>query len=159
MNNAYYPEIDVGLMLPLKVALGSMANDPLWLERAECPYDEETREELGKLFLAFRAKSEVASAAVEFVASGDKWGDLENELTALFTELRTYSNNIPDGDAKEKMAYFRTATSLLDKITGLAERAHNVRSVSQFTSKVISIFDDILSPEQRTLAIERLDTV
>ena len=155
MNNSYYPELDVGNLLPLKVVFGSMANDPLWLERAECPYDVDQVEALREMWLAFRVRGEkVAREPVE--ETGDKWGDLEAELNQLYHDLRTYSGTVEEGDAKEKMAYFRTATSLLDKMVGLSERAHNVKSVSDFQARVIAVFDEILSGEQRTRAMEML---
>lgn len=157
MNNNYYPELDAGHLLPIKIALGSMLNDALWLDRAGCPYDPELCSALKELFIAFRTKQVIETRETATIDGAvDKWANLEAELNTLFSELRNYSGSIEEGDAKEKMAYFRASTSLLEKIVGLSERAHNVKSVSDFQSKVISIFDEILTPEQRTLAMEKL---
>ena len=153
MSN-YYPNMDSVVLFPTKLVLGSMLNDPLWLDRAECPYDTETKDELRTLFSQLRAPGKTVRA--EVARSGDRMTDLSDDLDTLFNDLREFSGHITEGDTKEWMAYYRTATSLLDKITGLSERALNVKAVSDFQAKVIAVFDDILTPELRTLAMEKL---
>ena len=54
---------------------------------------------------------------------------LQDTLTELFDDLKSFEGNIDTPDVKDQMAYFRTATSLLDKIMGMIERSHNVKAV------------------------------
>lgn len=158
MNMNYYPDFDPSWLLPVRLAFESMTADPLWLEREDCPYDGATIEALRGLWAKFRAKPEAVETARSNLASAsDKWTQLSDEMFSLFDELKNFSaRDIAEDDVKEKMAYFRTATALLEKITGLAERAHNVKTVSDFRSRILQVFDEILTPEQRTSAMEKL---
>lgn len=152
----YYPEFDAGWLLPLRLVFESMQGDPLWLERQECPYDTEMTAALRDLWTKFRAKAETKAVKSNLANADDKWTQLSEEMTNLFDELKNFSSDISIDDVKEQMAYFRTATSLLDKITGLAERIHNVKTVSDFRGRVLQVFDEVLTPEQRTIAMEKL---
>ena len=157
-QNYYPPEIDTGLLLPIRCVFDGMLNDPLWLERRQCPYDTETVDALRDLWVTFRASKEiVVPTAVTSINDGEnKWDNIETELTSLYDDLRNHSKTMTLDDAKEKMAYFRTATSLLDKITSIGERVQNVKAVSDFQARVMMIFDEVLTPEQRTTAMEKL---
>jgi hypothetical protein len=159
MSGDYYPEIDAGALMPIRCVFQEMRNDPLWLERRGCPYDSETIEALKELFVQVRAPRETAADDEDDDAleGSDKWDSIDKELTSLFKELRNYAKDLDkEQDQKDKMAYFRTATSLLDKITSIGERVQNVKAVSDYTSRVLVVFDEILNPEQRTLAIAKL---
>lgn len=156
--NTYYPQIDLDQLLPIKVVLTSISDDPLWLERPECPYDKDTREALWTMWLTFRAKPSKKTETISVVKTDeDKWTDVANELNTLFEDLKNAASEteaLPD--LKEKLNYFRVATSLIEKIVGLGERASNVREVSAFQAKVLAVFDEVLTPEQRTRAMEKL---
>ena len=156
MNMNYYPEVDSSWLLPLRLVFESIQADPLWLERADCPYDKDTVESLRGLWAKVRTRSEAVIPKSDIASADDKWTQLSIELLSMFDDLKNFSTDIAVDDVKEKMAYFRTATALLDKITGLAERIHNVKTVSDFRGKVLSVFDEILNPEQRTAAMEKL---
>jgi hypothetical protein len=54
------------------------------------------------------------------------------------------------------MTYFRTATSLLEKIVGINERAVGLKHIHDFQQGVLAIFDDELKADQRTRVMERL---
>lgn len=156
MNMNYYPEFDQGWLLPLRLVFESMQGDPLWLERNECPYDKSMVDALRGLWLEFKVKAESKVSKSDLASADDKWTQLAQEMTSLFDDLKDFSSKIVIEDVKEQMAYFRTATALLDKITGLAERIHNVKTVSDFRGRVLQVFDEVLSPEQRTIAMEKL---
>ena len=160
MENSFYPEVDHTWLLPLQVIFDNMANDPLWLERNECPYDPDVVNALRTVWMKFKIKPIVvvgAGGERKSLADADNtWAQLTIEMTKLFDELRNFSQDIDEADVKEKMAYYRTATALLERIAGLGERANNVKSVSDFHSKVLSVFDAVLDPAQRTRAMEML---
>lgn len=156
----YYPEIDGTTVLPVRLALNQMIDDPLWLDRPQCPYDEETTEVLRALWLEVRGvREKAAQPRAERKPLGEgasKWAELASEAEGLFQELRDFRDGIPIEDTKDRLAYYRTATVLLDKMVALGERSLNLRNVSEFQEKVVSVFDQIMTPEQRTRATEML---
>lgn len=156
--NTFYPDVDAVMLTPLRSIFDQLLNDPLWLERPDCPYDEDTKSAIQELLVTFKAASPTKPGRPTPASAPptDKFTMLSDELSTLFEELRDYSKNLAVDDTKDRMAYFRTATSLLDKITSLAERTHNVKAVSDFTNQVVAIFDTLLSPEDRTRAMEML---
>lgn len=166
MSNSYYPEIEPGALLPVSLLFQNLLNDPLWLERPACPYETEVKEAIRDLWIMVRQRpsTNVASATSAAISDGEsQWSDVAVELRTLFNDLKTFSASGVDIDSgasgldpKEQMAYFRTATSLLDKIVSLGERANNIKAVSEFQSSVIKCFDEVLSPEQRTRMMEIL---
>jgi hypothetical protein len=166
MSETYYPELEPGGLLPVRIIFTALLADPLWLERPACPYEPQLCEEIRDLWIKVRARKETSSAAAPrdvTIRSGiTQWDDLGTELLNLYNELRTFSSTGAGDDegggldAKEQLAFFRTATSLMDKLVGLGERTHNIKSVSQFQAAVLNVFEQVLTPEQRTQAMELL---
>ena len=136
-----------------------MADDPLWLDRPQCPYDEETAEVLRALWIEVRGRREKKAEPRERKPLGEgasKWAELASEAEELFQELREFRDSVPIEDTKDRLAYYRTATVLLDKMVALGERSLNLRNVSEFQERVVSVFDQVMTPEQRTRATEML---
>ena len=167
MSN-YYPEIELGSLLVAEALIAGDANDPLYLDRRDCPYDAATKEQVREFLIAIKpgegdgpragvSSPPEAARPAAVMSATDRFGALDGELTRLFDELNNYSRRIDISDTKERLQYYRTATSLLDKLTSLSERIHNVRSVSMFHTRVLAVFDEILTPDQRTLAMEKLE--
>jgi hypothetical protein len=74
--------------------------------------------------------------------------DVAAEVRALFKELQDEKQNLKVKDNTEKMAYFRTATSLLEKLIGLQERANNVHQIGQFYGTVLAVMESELNVDQ-----------
>jgi hypothetical protein len=167
----FYPDIEalgVDVLMPVRVAIEQMCDDPLWLERPECPYGTDVSEALRALMTVVRKRFREAaggaggggagvSPRAPRTANGNKWEELQAEAAALYEELAVFKRDadaMGDGgmDVKEKLAYFRTATQLLDKLVALGERAANLRRVSDFQERVLRVFDVVLTPAQRTQA-------
>ena len=113
------------------------------------PYGDDDRAILMKLASLDEKKEETEE--------GDKWQRLEAESNKLFRELSRAGDLIEHKDNTEKMAYFRTATSLLDKIVGIQERTANLKKISQFHAEVLRIMDDVLTEDQRTTVMMALE--
>jgi len=158
MNNNFYPDFEPGILMPLKLVFESLRGDPLWLERSACPYDDDTRKFLRDMWIEFRAAGRGTETVSKKVGKGggDKWEDLGDELMEIFSQIKAHSEGLGVEDVKERMTTFRTATALLDKIVGLGERVANVKAVSDFQARVMAVFDEILTPDQRTRALEKL---
>ena len=158
MVSNYYPEITAATLLPVHAVIDKMLDDPLALERPGCGYPPEVIASLKSLWEKMKGRQQPAPVSrIAAMGDTDKFEALGLELTELFDSLRDLSANIPVEDTKERLTYFRTAAALLDKLTGISERLHNVKSVSDFQTRVISVFDEILTPEQRTAALTKLD--
>lgn len=143
----YYPEFDEKSLWALDVIRQNIDQDPEYLDNS--PY---TSNEVQSLLKLTRERSgEVAE-----VAEGSKWEILETETTGLYKSLKETFENLKIDDHTERMSYFRTATSLLDKLVGLQERAAGLKKVHEFQQTVLDIMEDILEPGQRTEVMDRL---
>lgn len=143
MTDRYFPEVPEG---QVQLLLQLAAQDPGYLDDEDCPYSDEMIE-------AIRGARPVAS---EIEDVDPESVDLEAESLRLFLELREHKDNLTIDDHAEKMAYFRTSTSLLEKLVTLRERAQNVKAVSVFMSTVMNAMDEFLEPGQITKVRERL---
>ena len=145
------PALPPGAAEKLEVILQCMDADPDFLEL--CPYPAED-------IAVLRRFEAPAAAAVEEEEDApeetNKWGRLERESNKLFKMLTDFSSKLDSKDNAETMAYFRTATSLLDKIVGIQERAANLKQINLFHETVLTVMEDVLDAGQRTEVMSRL---
>jgi hypothetical protein len=148
-----YPEIDGRSLTPLHRIKASLVADPAYLTSPECPYPPELAQ-----FLAFLGGNTVETKKISVFSgvNGDKWAILEAEAAELYQDLKDFSLEIGKGDVSERMSYFRTATSLLEKIVSINERAVGLKSINDFHQTVLSVFDSELDGDQRTRIMQRL---
>lgn len=149
-DQVFHPPLDEGMLNDLDTVIQIIQLDPDYLPMS--PYRGETYVFLEKFADLLTIKED------EEVEELGKWGRLEKESNNLFKMLTDFSGKLNEKDNTETMAYFRTATSLLDKIVGIQERAANLKQISMFHDTVLSIMDDVLEPGQRTAVMERLRT-
>jgi len=150
MNDFYYPPLPEGAAFALDIILQNIESDPEYL--LDAPYSGDELVVLDKLV------TQVAAAASEEdePLEGGKWARLERESNDLFKLLTDFSKKLDAKDNTETMAYFRTATALLDKIVGIQERTANLKQISRFHDTVLSIMEDEMDATQRTKVMERL---
>jgi hypothetical protein len=157
MSNHYYPSISSMDVLTMRSVLTQLQDDPLWLERPDCPYEGPILEGLAALWDQVRPQRAAAVAAPREVVEGaDKWTSLSADAATLFEELMALKTTISEEDVKEQLAFYKTATSLMEKLIALGERAANLKQISDFQARVISVFDNVLTPDQRTSAMKLL---
>lgn len=144
----YYPDLGDEALFALDIIARNIKTDPEYL--LDAPYPDAVLEIFGQM--------PAGSEATETLdlENEDKWDRLQRESDNLFRGLTDAGKQLDVRDNAEKMAYFRTATSLLDKIVGIQERILNLRAVSRFHSTVMAIMEDVLDPGQRTDVMERL---
>lgn len=171
MDNHYYPDIEGAWLLPLKVAFEGLRGDPLWLERKGCPYEEEVVEALRELWGMVRNSASAGAPEQkerpERAPLGeDRWERLGQDAEALFQDLMAYKDDLDgiDDEGKamkpsDRLAFYRTAAQLLDKLLTLGERAKNLKQVSDFQNRVLAVFEEVLTPEQRTRALTMMGEV
>jgi hypothetical protein len=143
---AIFPDLNAELGLALQL----FEQEPGLLSDPDCPYAAETVATLKKMTKGVDGPVETPR---------DKWDRLERETQALFDELKDSKDNLSIEDHAERMSYFRTATSLMDKLVGLQERAVGLKAIGLFHQTVLDIMEDILDAGQRTEVMERLQKV
>jgi hypothetical protein len=148
-----YPIIDPKSLIPLRIIQAELTKNPEYLDHEDCPYPADL-----KAFLRVFASLVVpVGARKPFLGlHGDKWAILESEANKLYDDLRNFSDEIGRGDVAERMSYFRTATSLLEKIVGINERAVGLKHIHDFQQTVLAVFEEELTADQRTRVTERL---
>lgn len=147
----YHPHLPEGAAWAVDIIVRNAAQDTEYL--LDSPY---TPEEIGIFERLAGVASGVAEDEIETDEPTDKWGRLEKESNKLFKMLTEFSGKLDAKDNTEQMAYFRTATSLLDKIVGIQERSANLKQINLFHEAVLTTMEDVLEPEQRTAVLENL---
>lgn len=142
MTDAYYPQIDTDA---LELMIHLQKSDPEYI------FGGGFSVQIEELFTALTRKPEMIA-----VPEGNAWDHLVQQIGDLHTELKTAGENLDAKDNAEKMAYFRVATSLLEKLVGLHERGLNLRRIGQFQQLVVQIMEDELDGDQRAKVRQRL---
>lgn len=133
-----YPQLDA---TALAIVAEHLEADPAYLDRPDCPYPQHVKELL-------------KPAAAGSTDAGEM--QVENEVEVLFKQLTEFGTGLEITDVAERMSWFRTRASLLDKIMTLKERASGIKQVSEFMNRMIQIMDDVSTPDQRTRIMEQL---
>ena len=142
MTQHYFPPLTEDALWGLTVLLEQLEADPGLLDDENCPYPSDFREKL-------RKNRRISATEIEEI-------DLETEAHELFLELRESKDHLTIDDNAERMSYFRVATSLLEKLIGLRERANHIKKVSAFYATVLSVMEEVLEPSQVTQVRDRL---
>jgi uncharacterized protein YerC len=159
----FYPVVSAEESQRFTTLLKLAAADPTYVTAEECPYPAELRAAI-QVMRPTDAPAPPPRPARPVrpqadLDSMDKWSRLELEARELFDELKAESANLGTQDVNERMSYFRTATSLLDKLVGLQERAAGLRQLSEFQNMILQFLDELCTPDQRTELMERLKSV
>ena len=148
-SDRFFPPLSPEAAQTVVTILKLVAGDAGYLLDEACPYP-------GDLKVAMRAVALVK--ADEVVEGMDKWDRLEHEAQQLFNSLKKTKIN-ETGDMSDQMAYYRTMTSLLEKLVSLQERAAGLKQMSEFQNAIIQFLDELCTPDQRTNLMERLKKV
>lgn len=151
---SFYPPLPTDAIWALDVILQNTKEDPLYLADEDCPYSPADVLVLTRLAGAQPVELDDDDAE----ETGTKWERLQRESDKLFKGLTKAGTLLEHKDNSEKMAYFRTATQLLDKIVSIQERAANLQKIHAFHDLVLTIMEDVLDAGQRTDVMARLRT-
>lgn len=91
---------------------------------------------------------------VDALTGANKWEELYREVVDLYASLKSAKPS--SGDSAESMAYYRTATGLLDKLVSHQERCLGIKQIHEFHSVMIDIMETTLNEDQRNAVMERL---
>lgn len=148
----FYPPVDEATIRNLLIMAQLVQEHPNYF--SESPYSQEMEKNLKKLL---RKPDQANLPATPHAPKEDDASfDMMKELRETYKELNTHKPSSEEDAAM--MSYYRTRTSLLEKILGLIEQAHNQKQVSDFFAIVISILEETMSPTQQTQFMERLES-
>lgn len=136
---SYYPELSDTMVWQMTVIAKHIRDSgPEYLQNS--PYPPEIKAIFG---LVVSIESQVGE--LEQTIDGM---DVRAELERLYKNLDETWSKLSAGNADnaEKMAYFRVATTMLEKLVALQERANNVRAIGQFHATVLAVLDECLDP-------------
>lgn len=157
MDHSFYPPLDAGSVTAVRAALSQVRRHPDWLASPGCPYDEATRLGLTELLRALPPASSAPDEPQAPVDDADRYTALESDANSMLKELRELLELLPKADVKERLTGYRVATTLMEKLIDLGERASSLREMSQFQRGVLKVFDTVLTPAQRTQALRLLE--
>lgn len=147
----HYPELSQKLLVPFRVVREQLRLDPAYLDDPACPYPADVLE---LLKLLAPAAPEADGGFLR--RAGSKHEILEDEAQNLYLEIRDFGQKLKVDDVTERMSYYRTRTALLEKLISLTERAASMSETQRFQDVVMGILEDMLSPDQRAEALDRL---
>jgi hypothetical protein len=162
MSDFHYPHIDELVGWALQTVITLACEDSEYLRDPSCPYDDKVKHIINEV-VSFRQgwktlpKESTAPPPPSTPVTEDEIDTtLAEDLYTVFTELKNYGKTIGTSDQTERMAYFRTATSLLERLVNARERALGVKQIKDFQDMVLTIMEDTLTMDQRTEVMERL---
>ncbi len=122
----------------------------------ECPYPQEVERYFRSWFdkPIDGSTSNEAGGKNDRLTGSDRYDELYLELVDVYTSLKNAKPSA--GDSSESMSYFRTATSLLEKLLGYQERALGIKAISEFHATVTEIMESVLTEDQRNTVMERM---
>lgn len=140
--SAFYPPLPEKTDWALKVIMANLEEDPDYLKSLDCPYPQDVIDILD------RNTRETGEDI-----------DLVIELEQVYRELRDRKNKLGKDDHAEAMAYFRTATQLMEKLLGLQEKAVGLRQMQQFQRVVLGAMEDLMDADAREELTKRLKEI
>lgn len=175
----YYPTLNLGSLASLQTLRQQMDLHPDYLEREDCPYDQDTREQLG-LIMAPREIEKIVEVPVEkiiekkvevFVAASEGGGkrgakpkksggdidEVAREIDEIRQELRQMKIDGKGLQVSDRIQMVKTRAGLVEKMLQMAERSHNVKKMSLFQSTVMGILDDLMDDERRQQFMKRME--
>lgn len=174
----FYPSINLGGIAALLSLRQQMEAHADYLSRDECPYDEDTKDNINRIMAVRvvevpveveRIVEKVVEKRIEVAAEGGgKRGPKQkatgvdiNEVAREIEDLRAELRQLKiDGKAlqtADKIQLIKLRSQLVEKLVTLAERTTNVKTMSGFMSTVMTILDDLLEDDGRSEFMRRIE--
>lgn len=148
MTKNRYPEMTFETLFDVYNVGQMMKKDPKYLE--ESPYPEMVKKTLKAIF--FPAISTPTSTIPTRVNTANL--DIKQETEYLYLETKNLLNSRTI-DEKDRATIIKTATSQMEKLITLIEKANNLKQLREFETKVLKVLKDVL-PEKREEFLEEL---
>ncbi|KGX18978.1 hypothetical protein [Burkholderia pseudomallei] len=156
-NDFHYPVITDHVEWSIKMIITLATENAAYLDDEACPYGVDFKKVISNLIHRQVQPEQKKVDIADFEITEDQIdSSLDIDLYRVFADLKNYGKTIPQSDQTERMAYFRTATSLLERLVTARERALGIKQIRDFQDTVLSIMEECMSPDQRTEVMERL---
>lgn len=149
-----FPDLH-GKVMPVRAAVLMTRANPKVLDHPACPYDTATKD-----FLKTFVPTDLAQAPAVHLADLNDFDGVElveEQLLSSINAMRSFAPEMAGKPMDEKIQYHKTISGLLEKFTSLREKLAGVKEAGEFTKVVMDIVQDIMTAEQRTLVMERLE--
>lgn len=168
----YYPTINLGALASLTTIKQQSEAHEDYLDREECPYDEDTRDTLRRLLLKeVVVEEKVIERIVEKVVEkpvpdgkrgprtkdGPDVSEVQKEVDELRQELRQLKIDGKGLQVGDKIQIIKTRAGLIEKMAAMSERVVNIKRMSNFQSAVLGILDDLMNDDQRQEFMRRME--
>lgn len=153
-----------------------LLKNPDALKDNNCPYPKKLTDALNVLLVIGATRSDPeqvkalieaqknnASAAVTPPQDEDEdFGleddiDIDKESKRLYNKIKGKMNNLSKMETSEQLQLFRTATTLLEKLLNVNERASNIEKFENFKRFIIESMDRYLTPTQKTEFVDLIN--
>lgn len=152
--SAHYPEITASKLLPFRIVIDALTEDPGYLDDPDCPYSPDVRDFL-KRFIA--ADLPLAVPAATRVQSVDDLINISgSEIVKLYNDVTTVETGGDKLTPSEKLQLFKTRQTLLDRIVTLGERSAGLKQVNVFRKLLLDFIDDNFTASQREALMEQI---
>lgn len=155
----HFPSIPNDIAAQFGLMLMIAKDKPDYFDAPNCPYPDNLKALLKELTAPKPILAPVISTDSDPVLPEDKWVMLEREAKKVFDDLKASYPDIKVQDVAERMSFFRTASSLLEKLVGLQERAVGLKQMSEFQNMIIQFLDEICDNNQKTILMERIKSL
>lgn len=179
MSNAYYPKLDLSAVASLSGVYQQMELHSDYLDNANCPYDDVTKEQLRKM-LAPRViekvvevekiverKIEIATKAAESggqigrklkqKSSGVDMDAASQEIQDLRKELQQLKVDSKGLQTADKIQIIKTRAGLVEKLISMDEKANNLKKMALFQSVILGVLDDLVPNDRRGDFMKRIE--
>lgn len=180
MSQPYYPNLNLGALASLMTLRQQMEVHPNYLTLPECPYEEDTVEQIERIMAPQIIEKEVIverevivekriEVAAKAADGGGKRGPKQKspgvDVDAVAQEIQDIRQELKqlkiDGKAlqtADKIQIIKTRATLVEKLISMNEKVTNQRQMSLFMSTVMTILDDLVEEEGRQEFMRRLET-
>ena len=145
-----YPTVRDETILALTPVLKRVKQDPSYLSDPECPYSELVKD----FFRQFQT-----TQTVDLFEGKDELLVIDQQIHAIINDLEGVAAHLGNADHAEKLNYFKTKSSLLEKLIGMRERVNNLKEINEFRSTILNFLDEACTKDQITDLMKRLDGV
>jgi len=176
---SYYPAITSGPLMALSTIKQQLDLDAGYLDRDDCMYDEQTKEDIRKLLAPtiievpkIEYVEKIVERKVEVAAEASKGGGqrgpkakgnaaanadvIDKELMEVLADLRSLKLNSKTLLPKDKLDIMKVQATLLERFINSQEKNTNIKKMSLFMSTVMGILDDLMPEDTRQLFMKRL---
>lgn len=151
-----YPTLTNDTILPFQAVFSQLLQYPDYLTHPDCPYSEGVVAFLRNLTPKGESSFDVDSGL--FDNEHETSEVIEAQILKQINFLQQLSTNVEySSSQKEKIDFVKVNATLLEKLISLKEKNGNYKEIDHFRSEILKIFEQIMTPDQRTAALERLE--